>query len=263
MDGKRETAWNGRTGDLVGAWIGLRVPADAYVDCLEMNVGFDKAGKDGDLFTKNHRIKRVRVSREGVLVIEHTFDVAERGLQAIPIGKGGGRFRVEVLEVVPGTETKWRGCVSELRLIGTPGPTAFSSPTTPLVGVGMLPHDDPGFGAEPARQAAEAQLGRRYPDIAAFCRAWNAKIGPYLVERRKNGGSFRSPEPRVPDARFAVRGIRSDGGGDGSDEVWNVTSESWSEDRVVIETPAELTCRWPMRSIISRSTIRAASAATW
>jgi len=41
------------------------VPAVARVRRVELTAGFDKAGPSGDLFTKNHRITRVRLTREG------------------------------------------------------------------------------------------------------------------------------------------------------------------------------------------------------
>src|SRR6187397_2286996 len=39
-DGKLDTAWNGKTGDLVGGWIGFRVPSSARVRVIELTAGY-------------------------------------------------------------------------------------------------------------------------------------------------------------------------------------------------------------------------------
>src|SRR5215470_14744345 len=85
IDGKLATAWNSRTGELVGAWIAVRVPADARVKTIKLTVGFTLTDKRGDLFTMNPRIKKVRVSRGGKVVVEKALDIANRGLQEIAI----------------------------------------------------------------------------------------------------------------------------------------------------------------------------------
>jgi hypothetical protein len=45
VDGKLDTAWNSHTGELVGAWIGARLPADVHVDTIKLTVGFTKVDK--------------------------------------------------------------------------------------------------------------------------------------------------------------------------------------------------------------------------
>ncbi len=70
VDGKAETAWNSKTGDLNG-FIAFRAPAATRVKRIELTAGFDKVSPTaGDLFTKNHRITNVRLTREGKLVKE-------------------------------------------------------------------------------------------------------------------------------------------------------------------------------------------------
>jgi hypothetical protein len=67
----------------------------------------------------NHRISRVRVLRDGRVLGEHPLDIAERGLQRIPVGGPGGDYRVEVLATAPGSKRAWREiCISELRVVG-------------------------------------------------------------------------------------------------------------------------------------------------
>lgn len=236
VDGKVDTAWNGRSGDLVGGWIKLQIPDDARLETIEMTVGYDKVNADGDLFTMNHRIKRVRVLRNGKPIGEHTFDVDVRTPQPIAIGQAGGTFEIRVLETVPGTKTKWRElCVSELRAMGTAGSGALAKPAMPIVSVAMLPHE-----LEKATNDAEAGvkrlLGRVFPSIDAFCKAWDAQIGPNLNARRASG------ETLVP-ANHACRAAGPlSASFTPNDEIKAVTKVvvfqiNWSEDRFAIETP--------------------------
>jgi hypothetical protein len=141
IDGKQETAWNSKTGDLHG-WISFEVSKDSHVTQILMTVGFDKKAADGgDLFTMNHRIKKVRVSRAGQAIGDFTLDTEKRGPQTIPIDKPGGVFKVEVLETVPGTKEKWKELVvSEFGVRGRLDPKAidFKGKHRPDVRVGAL-----------------------------------------------------------------------------------------------------------------------------
>jgi hypothetical protein len=234
VDGRPETAWNGRTGDLVGGFIKFQIPEDALVDHLEMTAGFDKVGKDGDLFTMNHRIKRVRVFREGKLVREHTFDVDDRRPQAIPIHAPGGTYKIEVLETVPGSKKEWRElCVSELRVMGTPGATA--TPGTPVVTIGMLPHEYEKLERD-ANGSTQKLLNRVFPSLDAFCKAWDKAIGPLLDARRSAGetmvprdhacriaGPLATSFTPTPEVRAVTKVV--------------VFAENWSEERFAIEMP--------------------------
>jgi hypothetical protein len=237
VDGKSETAWNGRTGDLVGGFIKLQIPEEAQVDHLEMSAGFDKVGKDGDLFTMNHRIKRVRVSRDGVRIGEHTFDTDVRAPQSISIHAPGGTYEIKVLETVPGTKKEWRElCVSELSAMGTPGAAALANPETPVVTVGLLPHELENVTAS-SKIAAARLLGRTFPSAAEFCRAWDRAMGPGLDARRAAG------ELIVPrDHACRVKGSLSSSFAP-STEILGVTkvavfAEDWIEERFAIETPS-------------------------
>lgn len=140
VDGDLGTAWNSRTGELQGAWIGARVPADARVTSIRMTVGFTKVDpKLGDLFTMNPRIRKVRVLRNGVPIAERTLDPAVRTLQDIPIDQPGGEYKIEVVDILPGTKPSWReSCVSELEVLGMPGPGTSSKPGAPVVHVGSF-----------------------------------------------------------------------------------------------------------------------------
>ncbi len=120
VDGKLDTAWNSATGDLVGARIIVRFPATVKVEAIKLTVGFTKIDKKlGDLFTKNPRIKKVRVTHDK-LVVENELDIANRALQTIPITGGGGDYKIEVLAIEPGSKKDWREtCISELEVWGT------------------------------------------------------------------------------------------------------------------------------------------------
>jgi hypothetical protein len=143
IDGDLGTAWNSRTGDLVGAWIGARVPVGAHVTAIRITVGFTKVDKTlGDLFTQNPRIRKVRVTRDGALVTEVTFDPEKRALQDIPIDGPGGEYKIVVVEIVPGTKKAWREIsVSELEIWGTVASASASTSTSagaPVVRVGSF-----------------------------------------------------------------------------------------------------------------------------
>ncbi|MCB9621916.1 MAG: hypothetical protein H6723_01105 [Sandaracinus sp.] len=65
VDGNPESAWNSATGDLTGAWIEVRLPADAEVTGIGLIPGFARISNGSDLFTGNHRVAEIRVLREG------------------------------------------------------------------------------------------------------------------------------------------------------------------------------------------------------
>ena len=108
IDGNLETAWNSRTGELVGAAIEVRLPADVHVSALAMTAGFTHMQRDTDLFLGNHRVARIRVLHEGTEVGSFPLDVNVRTLQRIPLEGTGGVYRIEVTEVLAGARDDWR-----------------------------------------------------------------------------------------------------------------------------------------------------------
>jgi hypothetical protein len=139
VDGKLDTAWNSRTGDLQHAWVAFRVTRDAHVSTIKLTAGYAKRDKQGDLFTMNQRIKRVRVLRDGVQLAVHTLDVERRDLQDIAIDADGGDFTIEVVELVAGSKASWQEvAISELEVWGT---VAKVVPSRPTVRVGSLDVD--------------------------------------------------------------------------------------------------------------------------
>jgi len=151
VDGSLATAWNSKTGDLAGAWIGFRVPEDARVDHLELTAGYDRDTPGGDLFLENHRIRRLFVTRmtrgnwcapedrDGPRLGTYDLEPSQRGLQRVPFAGPGGSYCVWISETTPGTKADWRELViSEFRVLGKPG-AALRDARDPLeVDVGTL-----------------------------------------------------------------------------------------------------------------------------
>jgi hypothetical protein len=148
VDGELDSAWNSQSGDLVGAWIDVRLPAEASVTSIAMTAGFTKNADGNDLFVKNQRISKVRVLREGQEVGTFDLDIENRGLQTLPVTGGGGVYRIEIAAVVAGSQASWtEACVSELRVFGQ-APGALEGERIPRFGIGALPEPrpDPGTG---------------------------------------------------------------------------------------------------------------------
>jgi len=120
-DGKLETAWNSATGQIIGAWVDVRVPVGATIKQIKLTPGFASVDKKlGDLFTKNARITRVRLHHAGRPIRDVTFDPARRDLQTIDVNLTGGDLRLEVIAAQPGSKKNWReACISELEVWGT------------------------------------------------------------------------------------------------------------------------------------------------
>ena len=175
VDGKTETAWNGKTSDLHG-YIAFRTPRVSRVRKVELTVGFDKKGPRGDLFTQNHRISRVRLSREGKTLREVDLDPNVRGLQSIELDEEGGDFRLDVLATLPGTEKSWKELtVSEFRVMGLTGGAPENPEHLPAMAIGNLdgvPERKPlGRGAPPPGP---------FPSLAALCAAYDKALAPLI-----------------------------------------------------------------------------------
>lgn len=152
IDGDLETAWNSRTGDLVGAWIEVRLPGgeDTVVTSIAMTVGFTHTTDTDDLFTGNHRVSYVTVTHDGEAFGTYTLDPESRELQSFPVRGSGGTYRLVISGVVPGTRTDWREvCISELRVMGH-APGSAEGEFTPVVGVGEDAEETAAAAAGPA-----------------------------------------------------------------------------------------------------------------
>lgn len=207
VDGDLGTAWNSRTGDLVGAWLGVRVPAGAQVTAIRMTIGFTRVDpRLGDLFTMNPRIRKVRVLRDGVALTEHTFDPDVRTLQDIAITGGSGDYKIEVVEIVPGSRTSWHEiCVSELEVRGRIQRGARPRPTRPVVRVGSFDPGPTGF-ASPAAYCT-ALLGPPRPEDAQLDYDCAHEATPSERCYLRDAGSCRVD----PDSHLAAPGGRITG----------------------------------------------------
>jgi hypothetical protein len=198
VDGDTSTAWGSKTGELVGAWIGVRVPADAFVDHIALIVGFDREKGGTDLFTANHRVTRVGVRMAAPEALgcgevprdlrddeQFTLDPLQRGFQRVPVLKPGGVVCVWVLGTLAGTKPAWREVVvSELRVMGTPGKERSSGLDKSDIGEVNIPGAFVPMEALDVREGAETPLelephglaARPFRSIAdlcsAFMRAW-------------------------------------------------------------------------------------------
>lgn len=125
------STWCADAGQAAGAWIEVRVPSDAFVEHLRMTNG-DTATRGGrDLYRAQHRIRRVRVSRNGTEIGTFPLDPDDQTLQHVPARGEGGTWRIEVVDVVPGTaETMREACVSGLQVMGS-GPGLEPGAHTP------------------------------------------------------------------------------------------------------------------------------------
>ncbi|MGE0785186.1 MAG: hypothetical protein AB7S26_05815 [Sandaracinaceae bacterium] len=196
VDGDLETAWNSRSDDLVGAWIEVRIPTGAQVTGLEMTSGFTHRTARADLFTGNHRVTRVRVTRDGAEVGVYPLDPESREMQRISVAGASGVYRVTVDETQPGTNASWREiCISELRVLGR-APTAMIGDRYPRLAMVQLPA--PRSDAPPDRAAVLAAHPRA---VVAFERAWwEYEMG----ERRRDattGGPEEDDAQQVHDLR--------------------------------------------------------------
>jgi hypothetical protein len=175
VDGRPDTAWNGKTGDLTG-WIAFRVPKSVKVVRIEMTPGFDKVGPKGDLFTMNHRIKKVRISRQGQLVKEATLNVEKRSLQAIDIDAPGGDFKIDILETLPGSQKSWRELtVSELRVWGRPGGAPENRAHIPKMAIGSLDGQP-----RPVRASKTDPPRGPFASITELCGAYDKVMTPLI-----------------------------------------------------------------------------------
>ena len=120
VDGDLATAWNSRTGDVIGAWIYVEV-APAHVDQIRMTAGHTGKGAHGeDYFTMNVRVREVAVLDGARVVAKAKLDVERRDLQSIDLPAPLDAFTIRIDDVVPGTKPDWREvCVSELEAWGS------------------------------------------------------------------------------------------------------------------------------------------------
>lgn len=139
FDDKLATAWNSRTGDLVGAWIAFRVPPSTLVKEVRLTAGFATTGREGDYFTMNPRIAKIAIWHDGIKLREQALDVNSRELQSVAVDATGGDYKLEVLAITPGSKKSWREiCISEFQVIGRPPPGMKTGWHTPELSIASL-----------------------------------------------------------------------------------------------------------------------------
>jgi len=205
VDGKNETAWNSKTGDLKG-FIAFRTPKVTRVKRIELTVGFDKTGKLGDLFTMNHRITKVRLTRQGALLKEADLDPEQRALQGFDIDEEGGDFKLEVLSTLPGSKKEWQELtVSEFRVMGLANGAPENPTHLPAMAIGNLD------GTTPRETlAGEPPLGP-FPSVNDLCAAYDKAMAP-LIKRAFPGTRYPgtidaphcAPWKHVPESRVVA-----------------------------------------------------------
>lgn len=175
VDGKADTAWNSKTGDLRG-FIAFRTPSVSRVKRVELTVGFDKIGPSGDLFTKNHRITKVRLTRQNALVREAALDPELRGLQGFDVDEAGGDFKLEVLATLPGSEKSWQELtVSELRVLGLANGAPEKPQHLPAMAVGSLD------GVVPHEATRGETPTGPFATVGALCAAYHEVMAPRVA----------------------------------------------------------------------------------
>ncbi|NUO47291.1 MAG: hypothetical protein HOV80_00385 [Polyangiaceae bacterium] len=164
VDRRADTAWNSASGEL-DASIKFDVPAEARVRRVVITAGYDKISSRGDQFTKNHRIKKLAIERDGSPIGVFDLDPADRRPQAIALDQPGGAFTLRVLETEPGTEARFREIVvSELEVLGTAPDSVLVPPAAPEVRVVR----GSSYGSEPDAFRAFFE-GAPYPTPEALC----------------------------------------------------------------------------------------------
>lgn len=209
VDGVAATAWNGATGDLVGASITFAVPADAAITELVITAGFDGTSSAGkDLFTSNYRLRKLRIDPlPGTKVPpgtprEWTLDPAVRTPQRLPFAIPAQApapaaptamtgFTLVVLEADPGTERGWKElAVSEFAVLGQLGARRWSVPQPPEVSVAGTPREvrlpteepSPSFDAFVGTLTAAPGAGAGN----SACDAFEAAVAPAFAKTDPN-----------------------------------------------------------------------------
>jgi hypothetical protein len=204
VDGKEDTAWNGRTGDLVGATISFAVPQDAKITSLLLSAGFNKrSAKGDDLFAMNHRIAKItilRIARE--LRVEEEIktwhlDTERREPQELNVALPGGIYMLRIDDVVPGTNAAWRElAVSEFAVMGIPHGAPVPHPAIPNVRLGKLSEYEDYFSEV---RKFPLPYGQYAADKNALCSAFDRALQPAL-----KAGAIVSPGP-TPWCRLGAK----------------------------------------------------------
>ena len=206
VDKDFNTAWNSKTGELVGAWLDVRVPGGAAIHEIKLTVGHTGKGPKGeDYFLMNPRITKLSVLDGTKVLVDATLDPNERGLQSVKLAAPfTGTVRLRVDGVVMGTKKKWKEvCISELEAWGTPPADATPRAQTPIVSV-HEPEPPPPLKVEPGKPV----------DLAALCESHVAPLQEAYDKRNSGPPSQYETEDAPPEC-----GLRD--GADVQGGPWN------------------------------------------
>ncbi|NUO49738.1 MAG: hypothetical protein HOV80_12860 [Polyangiaceae bacterium] len=180
VDRRADTAWNSASGEL-DASIKFDVPVEARVRRVVLTVGYDKISSRGDQFTRNHRIKKLAIEKDGSPIGVFDLDPEDRRPQAIALDQAGGAFTLRVLETEPGTEARFREIVvSELEVLGTAPDSVLVPPAAPEVRV----VSGSSFGAEPDALRPVFE-GAPYATAEALCAKHAAAAAPEIARAKE------------------------------------------------------------------------------
>jgi hypothetical protein len=200
VDRDLTTAWNSVTGELVGAWVEVRVAPGAIIDELRLTVGHTGKGpKQEDYFTMNPRIREISVHAGDAAPTRVTLDITRRDLHTVPVRATEGPVRLRVEAFAPGSKKRWREiAISELEVWGT------------------LPH-----GTAPGTHTPTVVVGESKPDIAEGAIDPDAICDEFMAEHQASYDKARadSEQQRKDCRREARRNKRSPDECDTEDEL--------------------------------------------
>ncbi len=184
VDGKQQTAWNGKTGDK-NAWIEVKLDPRVHVESLAITAGFDK----GALFEQNLRITKLRVERDGEWLLDASLDPTLRTPQRIVVDQPGGTLKLTVIDTVRGTNPSWQEIVvSELMVLGTaPKELLLPEPKLPRITVAKGSATAPSRFLQPSDLTFEGRSGTTAQEI---CSAWKKELMALIVAAQKGGLGF-------------------------------------------------------------------------
>lgn len=214
VDRRADTAWNGASGDLAAS-MRFDVPLEARVKRIVLVVGYDKISLRGDQFTKNHRIRKIAIEKDGAPVGVFDLDPTDRRPQAIAIDEAGGSFTLRVVETEPGSEPRFREVVvSELEVLGSAPDSALVPAAAPEVrvataaGVGVeSPALRPMFEGAPYTTAEELCAKHSAAAAGQIARAKAENAGDIYYEQMTPACGTTRPEKAVwtLPAQYEVR----------------------------------------------------------
>ena len=191
VDKDFNTAWNSKTGELVGAWLDVRVSGGAAIHEIKLTVGHTGKGPKGeDYFSMNPRITMLSVLDGPKVLASAPLDPNERGLQSVKLPTPhAGTVRLRIDAIVMGTKKTWKEvCISELEAWGIPPADAMPRAQRPIVSV-YEPEPPPPLEVVPGKPV----------DIAALCESHVTPLQEAYEKRNSGRQSDYASEDAAPE----------------------------------------------------------------